>query len=375
MLRVLRAVVTVSVIATALFAQDDAASRRAAIESMYPVMVQALEAKAFGRARNICEQAILWEPQNPIHHYNLACVEAQAGRLPQALGALELSAVLGFNDPRHLQNDPDLAPLHRDPKFPEIVRRVTGNAIAGSAVAGIAIPDTTSRPKPAPAAAGAAAPAPNAFPEGRPIGLFSLTRLWPGTGSLEKAVWYFAPDGTVYQNLEFGFSSENLAAHRGPKGTVKVAGDKLEVTWNDGKQTRSVLKRSSSGTGFSWNAGLFSAVAAFASAAEAAGVYEGGESLAVGGDRALVSKRLELRADGSFRWSGVSFASAPGEATRVDVSGQGAASGRWQLDGYSLQLTDESGAVIRRIAFPYDDPATPIRPDRLFFGGLLYKRQ
>src|SRR5688572_12818527 len=92
-------------------AQDDAASRRAAIEAMYPVMIKALEAKAYGRARNICDQAILWEPQNPTHHYNLACIEAQAGRLPQAVGALELAVALGFNDAKHMQADPDLAPL------------------------------------------------------------------------------------------------------------------------------------------------------------------------------------------------------------------------------------------------------------------------
>jgi len=106
-------------------AQNDAASRREAIDLMYPVMISALETKNFSRARKICDQVILWEPQNPVHHYNLACIEAQAGgpRLPYALGALDLSIALGFDDVDHLKTDPDLAPLHGDPKFADLIRK------------------------------------------------------------------------------------------------------------------------------------------------------------------------------------------------------------------------------------------------------------
>src|SRR5262245_58000384 len=117
-----RWVVCVMVAATfgwgpAAHAQNDPASRRAAIEAIYPIMINALQAKNFGRARNICDQAIMWEPQNPVHHYNLACIEAQAGgpRIPYAWGALELAIALGFNDAEFLQRDPDLAPLRSDP--------------------------------------------------------------------------------------------------------------------------------------------------------------------------------------------------------------------------------------------------------------------
>src|SRR5687768_8596119 len=120
---------------TGIRAQDEAASHRAAIEGMYPVMLHALQTKNFGRARNICEQAILWEPQNPVHHYNLACIDAQSGgsRLPYAWGSLELAIALGFNDADHLQTDPDLAPLHEDPKFANLVRKVVFNVSARSA--------------------------------------------------------------------------------------------------------------------------------------------------------------------------------------------------------------------------------------------------
>src|SRR4030095_7313830 len=100
-------------------------------------MLHALETKNFGRARNICDQAILWEPQNPVHHYNLACIEAQAGgtRLPYAFGALELSVALGFNDAQFLQTDPDLEPLRGDARFADLIRKIVLTASVGDSVA------------------------------------------------------------------------------------------------------------------------------------------------------------------------------------------------------------------------------------------------
>src|SRR3954471_12372868 len=131
----------------AVSAQEDFASRRAAIEGMYPIMIAALEAKNFGRARNICDQAIIWEPQNPVHHYNLACIEAQAGgaRLPYAFGALELAIALGFNDADHMRLDPDLAPIRSDPRFTELLRKTTNNASADLAIAAITIPPPSAK--------------------------------------------------------------------------------------------------------------------------------------------------------------------------------------------------------------------------------------
>jgi hypothetical protein len=380
----------VLVASSGLRAQDDPVSRRAAIQAMYPVMIQALEQKAFGRARNICEQAILWEPQNAIHHYNMACIEAQAGRLPKAMGALELAVALGFNDPQHLQTDPDLAPLRNEAKFAELVRKVTTNAFAPQGFPGASSsklasnPDTpsssgtTSNPgisATASASRKGESPAPNSFQDRRPVGLFFMTRFWAANNSLEKAAWYFAPDGTVYQNLQSGFSAEDLRAHAGPKGQCKPQGDKLEVTWSDGKKTSSTIKVSASGTGFSWNAGIFSAVKLFEKPADLVGVYEGGESLAGASGNAIVSKRLELRADGTFSWSGISFASVTSDASRISVAGNDASTGRWELSGASVTLTNDKGVEVRRIVFPYDDENTPVKPDRVFFGGLLYKKR
>jgi hypothetical protein len=147
--------------------------------------------------------------------------------------------------------------------------------------------------------------------------------------SLSVAVWYFSPDGQVYQNLRDGFSKEDLAAHKGRKGTFKVAGGELAVTWADGKTTRA--KFSPDKTGFGGDAGIFTPVKPIDDPKKIAGTHEGDESVGGGtANWAAASKTLTLKPDGTVR---------------------------------------------RSIAFPCDDGKTPVYPDRLYVGGTMFKRQ
>lgn len=357
-------------------AQTDPAERAELIEAIYPVMIAALEAKQFGRARNICDQVILWDPQNPVHHYNLACIEAQAGgnRIPYAFGALELAAALGFSDVEHLQADPDLKPLRGDPRFAEIVRRMTHNANAGDAIAGLAIPPT--RPLPATPATPQPdpdQPAPAAFQAGAPVGLYWMSRYQPGTRTLEQTVWYFAPDGTVYRNLEYGFAATELARHPGPRGRATVENRLLQVRWQDGTITAAHLERDRSG--FTWDMGIFSPVIRFGHAEEIPGTYAGGFAIAGAEGTAVVPQRLTLRADGTFAWEGVAFHPGTGTPAARIVSAADTTRGRWEFAGHSLTLVAESGLTLRRFTFPDDDDRTVVKPDRIFFGGEMLKRQ
>lgn len=367
--------------------QQTSSARRAAIEALYPVMIKALETGNFGQARNICDQAIMWEPENPVHHYNLACIEARAGgvRLPFAISALQRAAELGFYEIGTLKNDPDLEPIRNDPKYPAVAARIATNAEAVARQSAAPAPSATgpSEPPRAPETRGAGNlalltnvehPAPASFKEGRPVGLFFMTRFWSFTGTLEKLVWYFAPDGTVYQSLEAGFSETDLAAHTGPTGRCTMTGDRLEVQWTGGKKSAGSLSRSA--TGFSWDGGIFTPVKPFEASDAIAGTYEGGESISYRGNRAAISKTLELRPDGTYRWSGVSFLTSATDTTRVTAGSNGVDStGRWHAAGYSLVLVDSAGNVYRRIAFPYDDSKTPVNPDWVFFGGTMFKRR
>lgn len=369
LVRLLAATLIVAAVTMPARAQNDPASRRAAIEAIYPVMIHALDTKNYGRARNICEQAIAWEPQNPMHHYNLACIEAQAGgtRLPIAMGALRLAAALGFDDARHLQNDPDLIPLRSDPKFADVVRHVTHNASADAAISAIVIPPVPLRstaPEVNDPGVAFAKPAPASFRDGVPVGLYLMNRYRPLTRTAEKLAWYFAPDGRVFQNLALGFSPEDLAAHAGPRGDASANGRQLAITWADGTKTTAELERD--GTGFTWDLGIFFAVSLFASPHEITGVY-------VGEDGVLTGQRLELRGDGTFAREVVSLAGSPPSARALPAT-SGANSGHWELRGHSLILTEANAAGQRGLAFPLDDAKTPIKPDRMFFDGAMYRR-
>lgn len=230
----------------------------------------------------------------------------------------------------------------------------------------------TGQPKPAPVGKIQQPPAARMV-NGRPVGLYFMTRFWAFTGSLEMVVWYFAPDGRAYQGLQTGFSAADLAAHKGYQGTYQVAGDTMQITWSEGKPTKSTIERSAGG--FAWDAAIFTAVKPFQGAKSIAGSYEGGESLSVAGNSAAVSKTLQLRADGTFTWDGVASVTSATKESKVTTGGQSSGGGTWRMDGYSLLLTERGGRVIRGISFPYDDPMTPVYPDRLFFNGTMYKRR
>ncbi len=351
-----------------LAAQTDAMERAQLIEAIYPVMIAALEAKQFGRARNICDQVIVWEPQNPVHHYNLACIEAQAGgsRIPYAFGALDLAAALGFSDFEHMQADPDLKPLRDDPRFADLVRRVTHNASASDAIAGIQIPrrPAGSEVKAAPPV-DADQPASAEIRSGVPVGLYWMSRYLAGTRTLEQEVWYFAPDATVYRNLETGFSARALADHRGPRGQASAESRQLKVQWQDGTSTAAVLEQDR--TGFTWDMGIFSLVASLGDATELAGTYAGGGGV---GGSAVIPQRLHLQADGTFQWEGVTFSPAG-----LLASSTGTTRGRWEPGRFALRLVADSGVAVQRFAFSDDDESTVVKPDRLYFGGEMLRRQ
>ncbi len=216
-------------------------------------------------------------------------------------------------------------------------------------------------------------PAPARMVDGKPEGLFFMTRFWAFTNSLEKVVWYFAPDGRVYQNLETGFSPEDLAAHKGNRGTYEMVGDVLKVTWSDGKVTQATIQAQENA--FGWDAGIFTAVKPFAEGKSVAGSYEGGESISTGAGMAASSTGLELRPDGTFSSAGVTSVQSETSESQVSAGGQGGSTGTWKVAGYSLLMTYADGTTVRSIAFPYDDPETPVYPDRLFVGGTMFKRK
>lgn len=381
------------VLAHPVVAQETAASRRLAIEMIYPVMVKALEAGRFGQARNICDQAILWEPENFVHPYNLVCIESRAGvaRRSWAFDALERAAELGFIDPLALMEDPDLTAIRNDPRFAPILQRVVRNArrparpeatgsdvpaaereaLARSELAPPLLQPGLARPIDLGALVDVASPVPASFARGLPVGLFLMSRTWAQTSAEDKLVWYFAPDGTVYQNLEHGFAPADLAAHSGPKGTCRLAGKSLEVTWSDRRKSSGVIQRTRGG--FKWDRGTFVPARPLPGDTSLSGAYEGGETLSF--NRAPLARTLELRADGTFHWTGVSLQTSASNPTRIEAASNGRDSaGRWHAKGYTLVLVDSEGRIFRRIAFLSEDASLTTRT-QIIFAGIVYSRK
>ena len=61
--------------------------------------------------------------------YDAACCSARAGDLATAFASLDRAFTAGFRDVAHLQDDPDLASLHADPRWGTAVATAPGTAL------------------------------------------------------------------------------------------------------------------------------------------------------------------------------------------------------------------------------------------------------
>lgn len=62
-------------------------------------------------------------------HYNLACTHALLNKREDAFKTLERAVELGFRDAEHMANDDDLASLHNDVRFTELLAFARMNAV------------------------------------------------------------------------------------------------------------------------------------------------------------------------------------------------------------------------------------------------------
>lgn len=208
-----------------------------------------------------------------------------------------------------------------------------------------------------------------------PVGLYYMQKYWIATRHLEKSVWYFAPDGQIYENPT-GLSQEALTAHQGGKGRLKFSGDELEIVWAKGQSQKSKIERDKGDPAyFAWETGMFAPVKPIKDAKSIAGTYEGGTSMSFGGGSTMVAKTLELNANGTFKASGIASATAASEGTVAKVAGESDTTGTWSATDFSLTLQPSNGKTVSGIAFPlFEDETTKIS-DRLFFQGFVYKRK
>jgi len=79
--------------------------------------------KDFPRAIHYFEIARRIQPRDQLTLYNLACAYSLGGDAEKALEALDVSIDAGFDDPEHLENDPDLDPIRGQPRYQRILAK------------------------------------------------------------------------------------------------------------------------------------------------------------------------------------------------------------------------------------------------------------
>ena len=109
--------------------QTPDAVKHQAVINTYPNLMQALRTGDSNKARALCQQVINYEPRDPMHRYNMACIESLAGNATAGLAALHQANALGYADINGLRTDPDLALLRADKRFEEVLKATTRNAL------------------------------------------------------------------------------------------------------------------------------------------------------------------------------------------------------------------------------------------------------
>jgi len=233
----------------------------------------------------------------------------------------------------------------------------------------------TLRPAPRPAAT-APRPAPATGPSpvagrmagGRPLGLFFMTRYIPVWHSLEKATWYFAPNGQVFHNPQGLDAAGYAALPPGDRG-VYQAGATPTVQWADGR-TQPFKVEPTGGNTFNYDTGIFVGMGPFGSTREIVGRFEGGNSV----KGAAAASGLELRADGSYSGSASGTVSANTSQGTFTGGSSGESAGRWSLSGWVLTLTDNTGRTTRSMAYPIEKDEKTGQVARFYFNNVAYKR-
>jgi tetratricopeptide (TPR) repeat protein len=77
-----------------------------------------------GRYRDglaVDRRLVALRPRDAIAYYNLACSHSRLKQATRAFGALRMALELGYRDLEHMQADPDLENIRRDPRWNDLV--------------------------------------------------------------------------------------------------------------------------------------------------------------------------------------------------------------------------------------------------------------
>lgn len=207
----------------------------------------------------------------------------------------------------------------------------------------------------------------------QPDGLYMMTRMNMGT-SLELKGWYFK-NGQVTSRPGGNLASFDFrqAAAKDPNqtGTFAISGNKMTITWANGKQSTGTYEPSDHNC-FYWDMGSFCPVQPFGNNVKLDGTFEGGASAGYG--RVANVTQLTLTSGGTYKLDGVgSITSEVSANSQLYAGSSGSETGTYEINGTTLLL--KGGGKTRQVlTFPYDDGSRGPQPRRLFFDAILMKR-
>ena len=201
-------------------------------------------------------------------------------------------------------------------------------------------------------------------------GLYLRTKF--AFGSLAMNALY-VKDGQVALDPAGGVDKFDFAKARKASpstvGTVQQNGRDMTVTWADGKSTTASLEKKDGGC-FYWE-GLACPVKAFGRGEKLDGSFTGGAS--AGGGAVSSSRTLTLSKDGKYTLSSGGVV-APGGNVSGAAGSFASETGTYDLSGNTLTLKPASGPARTILTFPYDDGTKGDQPRRMYFDGLMLKR-
>jgi len=77
-----------------------------------------------GRYRDglaVDRRLVAMRPRDPIPYYNLACSHSRLKQAARAFAALRRAIELGYRDVEHMQVDPDLENIRKDPRWQDVL--------------------------------------------------------------------------------------------------------------------------------------------------------------------------------------------------------------------------------------------------------------
>jgi hypothetical protein len=91
--------------------------KRLAVHEFTRRSIELLRQKKYALAEAALTEALVLDPDHATNIYNMACLKALTNRPDDAMAYLERAANAGFTDFIHIDQDPDLTPLHALPRY------------------------------------------------------------------------------------------------------------------------------------------------------------------------------------------------------------------------------------------------------------------